>query len=161
MLRWTCITLTAIAAVTMATLAQQPGAQPAKPGQPHAHGKLSAEQEKCLKACVDCARECEACFDHCGMLLGQGQKEHLRTLKTCIDCGDICALAAKVIARNGALQAQICDGCARACDACAAECEKHANEPTMKRCADACKACARACRAMIKHAGDHEHHEKK
>lgn len=161
MIRWTCITLAAVAAATLATMAQQPGARPAESGPPAAPGKLLAEQEKCMRACVDCARECATCFDHCGMLLGQGQKEHLRTLKACADCGDICALAAKVVARNGALQAPICEGCARTCDACATECEKHLNEPLMKRCSDACKACAQACREMAKHAGDHEHHGKK
>jgi hypothetical protein len=161
MIRWTCITLAAVATVTMATLAQQPGAaKPAQPGQPHHAGKLTAEQEKCLKACVDCARECEACLDHCLMLTAQGKAEHVRTVKTCNDCGDICALAAQVIARNGALQAEICEGCARACDTCGKECEKFAQDPMMKKCAEECKRCAQACREMIKHAGHHDHDKK-
>jgi hypothetical protein len=153
MLRWTCITLATVAAATMATLAQQPGAAPA--GQPQQPGsKLTAEQEKCMKACVECGRECETCLDHCLALTAKGNAEHARTVKTCNDCGDICALAAKVIARNGALAPEICEGCARACDGCAAECDKHgAHDPVMKKCADACKACAKACREMIQHSG--------
>ena len=31
----------------------------------------------------------------------------------------------------------------------------------MKKCAEECKRCAQACREMIKHAGHHDHGEKK
>jgi hypothetical protein len=157
MFRWTCISLT----VGLATLAQQPaGADAAsKPDQPQ-HGKMTAEQEKCAWACVDCARECEACLDHCAALISEGKKEHLRPLKACTDCGDICALAAKVVARNGALQAEVCEGCARACDSCGKVCEKFPQDEMMKKTADACKTCAQACREMIKHVGHHDPEKK-
>lgn len=161
--RWICALAVVVAAFGVGAVAEQQPSQPAAGGQKsggHEHGKLDPAEEKCMKACVDCARECEACFDHCVMLTAQGKKEHVRTLKTCVDCGDICALAAKAIGRNGALAPQICDGCAKACDACGAECEKH-DDPMMKRCAEACKACAKACREMIQHAGHHDHGGKK
>src|SRR5262249_31518115 len=109
--------------------------------------------ESCMKACAACARQCESCFNHCAHLVAQGRKEHLSTLKTCVDCGDVCSLAAKVLARDGALAAPICDGCAKACDACAAACEKHPDDEHMRACAKACRECAKECRAMIRAAG--------
>jgi hypothetical protein len=121
------------------------------------HAHHSPEMEKCLKACAACARECESCFDHCAMLTAQGRKEHLTTLRTCVDCGDLCAVSAKIISRNGALMVASCDGCAKACDACGDECEKYPDDAHMKACAKACRECARACRDMIKSAGHAEH----
>jgi hypothetical protein len=160
MLRWICTALAVVAALTWATLAQPPGGAAPRPHDEAHHGKLSPVQEKCAKACVECARECEACFDHCATLTSEGKKEHLRSLKSTADCGDICLLAAKVIARNGALQAEVCEGCARACDSCGKECEKFPHDPMMKKTADACKACAQACREMTQHAGHHDHEKK-
>jgi hypothetical protein len=117
------------------------------------HVHRSAEMEKCLKACAECVSECESCFHHCVELTASGHKEHVKTLKTCVDCGDICATAAKIIARQGALSAQACEGWALACDACGAECEKFSADAHMKACAKTCKECAAACREMIKHVG--------
>ena len=105
------------------------------------------------KACADCAKECESCFRHCTMMVAQGKKEHVRTLRTCVDCGDLCALAAKLMARQGAFMGLTCEACAKACDGCGAECDKHSNDEHMKRCAKACKDCAKACRDMVKAVG--------
>jgi len=112
-----------------------------------------AEMEKCLKECERCARECESCFHHCTVLVSQGQKDHLTTLRTCLDCGELCAVAAKVMARHGAFMGLTCEACAKACELCGAECQKHANDEQMKRCAEACKDCAKACRDMVKAVG--------
>ena len=119
--------------------------------EPHQHHM--AEMDKCLKACADCAKECESCFRHCTMMVTQGKKEHVRTLRTCVDCGDLCALAAKLTARQGAFMGLTCEACAKACDGCGAECDKHPNDEHMKRCAKACRECAKACREMVEMIG--------
>jgi hypothetical protein len=90
---------------------------------------------------------------HCTFLVAEGKKEHVHTLRTCNDCGDMCATAAKMIARDGVFTHPMCDACAKACDGCGAECAKFPHDEHMKRCADACKDCAKACREMIR-AGD-------
>jgi hypothetical protein len=115
---------------------------------------MRPEMAKCLKECVNCAKECEGCFQHCTTLVSQGHKEHLTTVRTCIDCGELCAVAAKLIARNGAFQSIACEACAKACDGCAAACDQHAaHDEVMKRCGDACKTCAQACREMVQAGG--------
>jgi hypothetical protein len=112
-----------------------------------------AEMEACMKECARCAKECEMCVNHCAHMLADGKKEHLRSLKTCNDCGDMCAMAGKLIARNGAFMNSMCDACAKACDGCGAECDKFPGDDHMKRCAQACKDCAKACRDMVRATG--------
>ena len=118
---------------------------------PHVH--RSPAMQKCIAACRDCTDQCETCFVHCTNLVASGKKEHLPTLKSCIDCGDLCAIAAKIMARNGALVGPSCDGCAKGCDACATACEKYPDDEHMKACAKACRDCAKVCRAMLKETG--------
>jgi hypothetical protein len=115
---------------------------------PHHH--VTAEMDKCMKECARCARECESCFKHCVSLVAEGKKEHLRTLRTCNDCGDMCAMAGKLVARDGAFMNAMCEACANACDGCGAECAKYPHDEHMSRCAQACKDCAKACRDMVK-----------
>src|SRR5262249_16426057 len=74
----------------------------------HHHGPYA----DCARACASCAFQCETCFTHCAKLVAEGKKEHLRTLRLCNDCGDICALAGKVVSRQGPLQVTICESCA-------------------------------------------------
>jgi hypothetical protein len=119
-----------------------------EPKAPHHHA--TPEMEACLKECARCARECESCLTHCTELVAAGKKEHVQTLRTCNDCGDLCALAAKLIARDGAFMNVMCTACAKACDGCGAECAKFPNDDHMSRCAQACKDCAKACRDMVK-----------
>jgi hypothetical protein len=118
---------------------------------PHVH--RSPAMEKCLEACAACTSECESCFVHCTNLVASGKKEHLATLKSCIDCGDLCAIAGKIMARNGALIGPSCEGCARGCDECATACEKFPKDEHMKACAKSCRDCAKACREMLKSTG--------
>ena len=119
-----------------------------EPQAPHHHA--TPEMAACLKECARCARECESCLTHCTELVAGGKKEHVQTLRTCNDCGDLCALAAKLIARDGAFMNVTCTACAAACDGCGAECAKFPTDDHMSRCAQACKDCAKACRAMVK-----------
>jgi hypothetical protein len=117
------------------------------------HGTHSAVMEKCIKACTDCAKECDMCITHCTRLLAQGHKEHLHSARTCADCAEFCVAAARMTARHGPFMGLMCDACAKACDGCAAACEKHPNDEMMRRCAKACRDCAAACREMVKAVG--------
>lgn len=125
-------------------------AQGAHKGEHH-HG--GTHYEKCAKACADCQLQCQACHHHCEELVAGGKKEHLKTLKLCVDCGDICALAANITARHGALSATICEACAKACDECGKACAQFTDDKHMQQCAEECKKCAAACREMLKHVG--------
>lgn len=129
-------------------------AQAAKGSADHAdehHKQFTA----CAKACADCQLECHSCHHHCEELVASGKKEHVKTMKLCSDCGDICAVAANIVARHGELSATICESCAKACDECGKQCVKFPDDEHMKKCADECKKCAAACREMMKHAGHH------
>jgi hypothetical protein len=116
--------------------------------QPRHH--VSPEMEKCMKDCARCARECESCMTHCTFLVAEGKKEQVHTLRSCNDCGDMCAMAGKLIARDGVFMKVMCQACAKACDGCGAVCAKYPHDEHMTRCAEACKDCATACREMIK-----------
>jgi hypothetical protein len=119
---------------------------------PKAGGK-GVPYEECIKECVRCAADCARCYHHCVRMTEEGHKGHARTLQTCNDCGDVCALAARVMMRQGPLSAAVCEGCARACEECGRECDRHPDDEVMRRCAQACKDCARACRDMVRQAG--------
>jgi hypothetical protein len=128
------------------SIAEEPKVAP-----PHHH--ITAEMEACARACAHCAKECESCLNHCTQMLADGKKEHLATVRSCNDCGDICAMAGKLIARDGAFANLMCVACAKACDGCGAECAKFPNDEHMTVCAKACKECATACREMVKAEG--------
>src|SRR4051812_37477385 len=63
----------------------------------HLHGQAA----KCARACADCMLACESCAHHCAHLVAEGKKDPLRAVGTCADCGELCAAAAKVVARHG------------------------------------------------------------
>jgi hypothetical protein len=109
--------------------------------------------EACARACADCTLQCESCFHHCAHLVAGGSKEHGRSAMLCNDCGDVCALAAKLTARQGPLAVTVCDACAKSCDTCAEACEKMPSDKHMAACAKSCRDCAKACREMVKHVG--------
>jgi hypothetical protein len=115
---------------------------------PHHH--MTPEMEACMKECAKCAKECASCLNHCINLVADGKKEHVQTVRTCNDCGDMCAMAGKLIARDGAFADVMCDACAKACDGCGKECAKFPHDEHMTKCAQACKDCANACREMIR-----------
>lgn len=141
-----------MAAVAAAAVGLSVGTQRAAD---HEHARPGLD--KCAKACADCMRECESCHRHCMMMLAQGKKEHHTTANTTADCADVCAAAAKIVARGGPFAGHVCEACAKACEACGAECDK-SDDPHMKRCAKACKECAAACREMLKgHGTGHKH----
>jgi len=139
---------TAVALGAYSSVHAQGAKKPEKPDDHHA-GHFDA----CAKACAACQLECHSCYHHCEDLVAAGKKEHAKTMKLCLDCGDICAVAANIVSRHGALSATICEACAKACDECGKACAHFADDAHMKKCADECKKCAAACREMVKHAG--------
>lgn len=107
----------------------------------------------CAKACSDCQRECDSCAHHCAMMVGGGEKEHLKTLATCMDCADFCAAASQIVARSGPFAVLMCTACAEACARCGKACEKFPKDDHMKRCAQECRRCEKACKDMVAHVG--------
>ncbi len=115
------------------------------------NNKNNSHFQACAKECAECMRECESCTRHCADLIVEGQKDHLITMGTCIDCADVCAAAAKIVARRGPMSAAVCESCAKACDTCGAACEKFSDDEQMKRSAQECRNCAKVCREMLNH----------
>jgi hypothetical protein len=117
-------------------------------GKDHAHDAYA----DCAKACAQCMLYCDSCHHHCARLVSEGKKDHLASMRLCNDCGEVCALAARITARQGPTAVAVCQTCARVCDACATSCEKFPDDKHMTQCAKACRDCAKACRAMVEHA---------
>src|SRR5262245_24153219 len=109
----------------------------------------------CAKECGQCALACDACAAHCGRLIADGMKDHLKTMQTCQDCASVCGSAACITARGGPFSDLICTACADACKRCGEACDAHGNDRMMKKCADECRQCEKACREMVKHTGAH------
>ncbi len=103
----------------------------------------------CAKACADCEKKCTACNKHCAGMIRAGMKEHERSYRLSADCRELCASAAKIVARRGPLSVAVCTACAEACEKCGAECGKYPDMTEMKACAVSCDVCAKACRTMI------------
>lgn len=120
-------------------------------GHPH-HLGYSEHFKQCAEACSDCQRECDRCAIHCAGMMSQGKEQHYMTLQTCLDCADVCAAAAKIVARGGPFSMDVCEACADACKQCAAACRKHEDNPMMAACAKECEACEKACRQMLQSA---------
>jgi hypothetical protein len=108
---------------------------------------------KCAVACAKCMLSCDMCTRHCGKMVAEGKKEHVKTMHLCQDCSDMCCAAAKIAARHGPTSTVTCEACAKVCDKCADACEKADDDMHMKECAKMCRECAKACRDMIKHIG--------
>jgi hypothetical protein len=120
-----------------------------------AHDQTHAE---CLKACDDCARECNETFHHCYEQVAMGKKEHAKALRLVADCAKFCDLSASLIASQSPLMIHSCAACAEACKACASECGKF-DSAQMTECAKSCHTCEGTCRAMVKAMGGHTHPE--
>ena len=103
------------------------------------------QYQQCIDACNECAAACEHCASAC---LGE---DDVKMMVGCIaldrTCADICALAARWIARGDQFAAKLCALCAEICQACGDECAKHRMEHC-QRCAEVCHKCAEECRKM-------------
>jgi len=108
------------------------------------------KNERCIKACNDCADACDHCAIEC---LGEDDAEALSgCIATDIDCAVICRMAAGFMARGSLHMAEVCSLCAAICDDCAAECSLH-GPAHCKECSDACRRCAEECRQMAASSG--------
>ena len=106
---------------------------------------MKADYTECIDACYECATACEACATAC--LHEDDVKKMARCIMLDRSCADICALAAREMARDSEFATQICRLCADVCQTCGDECRKHRMDHCQD-CAKACHACAEACRKM-------------
>ncbi len=140
--------LAAISALSTTSLAAQQGT---------AH-RRDKTHEDCLKACSDCAKECDETFHHCYLQVAEGKRDHAKALHLLSDCAGFCSLSACMIAKHSPLMAYSCGACASACATTATEVEKF-DSPEMKAAAKELRACEKSCHDMVKAMGGHEHHE--
>ncbi len=103
---------------------------------------------KCVEACCDAMNWCNEAFLHCSKELAAGRVGHAKAMALLLDCGEVCSAAAKLVARESALTAQLCRTCAEACALAAPECEK-ADHPTMKDAGKSLRKCGDACKALL------------
>lgn len=103
---------------------------------------LDSRLSACIKDCLDCVVTCQACA------AAYLQEPDVKMMAGCIaldlDCADVCATAAKLMARNSANAQRYCQLCAEICRACAKECEQHPADHC-QACAKTCLLCAQAC----------------
>ena len=101
--------------------------------------------ESCIEACQRCAITCEHCSTACL------NEDDVKMMVPCImldrSCAEMCALAAREMARGSMFANQTCRLCAEICQACGDECSKHQMDHCQE-CAEVCKECATACREM-------------
>ena len=111
------------------------------------HSMVSAEMQRCIQECRNCASICLETVQHCLKLGGKhAEPAHIRML---MDCAEICQTSANFMLRGSPLHARACALCADACDRCAESCESTADgDEQMQRCADECRRCAESCREM-------------
>jgi len=86
----------------------------------------------CVAACERCAT---ACLHEADVPL------MTRCINLCRDCADVCALAARLVARGSAYAEALLTQCEAICRACADECGQHSHRHCQE-CAEACRRCA-------------------
>ncbi|MFA0960588.1 four-helix bundle copper-binding protein [Roseivirga sp. BDSF3-8] len=100
------------------------------------HQDLLDKLNACVAACEHCATAC----------LGEDDvKKMSDCIKTDRDCADICALTARLVARDSKHAKHLAKECIEVCKLCADECGKHEHQHC-KDCAEACRACEEACK---------------
>lgn len=92
--------------------------------------------KKRIEASLACTIACEKCLTHC---IVEGHKV---CMVLCRDCADICALYARLEARNSAFAIDLRSLYLKACQDCANECDRHISaRSNCEECADACRNC--------------------
>lgn len=107
----------------------------------------TAEMDRCIEDCLDCASICLETLTHCLEKGGDhAAPEHVARL---LDCAELCRTAADLMLRGSRIHGDVCRVCAEACRRCAESCEKLADgDADMARCAEACRRCEASCREM-------------
>ena len=92
---------------------------------------------------LDALNACVAACEHCSTACLQEPDVHLmaRCISLTRDGADVCALAARLVARGSAQAEPLLKVCAEFCRACAEECAKHEHRHCQE-CAEACHRCA-------------------
>lgn len=103
------------------------------------------QYQSCIDACNACVVACEDCLTLC--LQESDVQARVMCINLLRDCNDICALAARYMARGSTYATKLCNLCATICDACAVECAKF-QDAHCQQCAEACRKCADECRKM-------------
>jgi hypothetical protein len=112
------------------------------------HSMVSAEMQRCIQECRNCASICLETVQHCLKLGGKhAEPAHIRML---MDCAEICQASANFMQRGSPLHMQTCAACAEVCKACAEDCERFKDDEMMAACAQACRSCEASCRQMAR-----------
>ena len=98
--------------------------------------------EECIKACLDCAMDCENCLQKM-----MGVESHNDCPSCCRECLEICLLCAQAMTRSSKYVKEYCRLCAEICDWCSEQCDEHKYDHC-KRCAESCRRCAEECRKV-------------
>jgi hypothetical protein len=134
-----------VGAAGLAALSASPALAQREDEHAHHHDRV---HEDCLKACSDCAKNCDETFHHCYQQVAEGKRDHAKSLHLLSDCAGFCGLSACMIAKHSPLMAYSCNACAEACQTTAAEVERF-DDPTMKAAAKALRTCEKSCREMV------------
>jgi hypothetical protein len=121
--------------------------------QPHAdterdrtRSSAAPEMEECIKACLDCARACQAARAH-----AQKQGKAFAApelLDLLLDGAESCELAARWMARGSSFHGDLCAVCASVCKSVADACAAYGDDETLQACAEACRRCFDTCVRM-------------
>lgn len=82
---------------------------------------ISAELDRCIDECYDCAKSCNATVPYC--LEKGGRHADAHHIALMLDCAATCETAAQSMSRNSSVHRQ---ECADACRKCAESCERMA-----------------------------------
>lgn len=120
---------------------------------PQADAQHSNDYADVLNALGLCAQVCTSCADAC---LGESNDVGMlrRCIRTNLDCADVCAVTARLIARQTETSSELIHAqlhaCILACQLCADECEAHASMHDHCRvCAETCRHCQERCNFLL------------
>lgn len=109
-------------------------------------GKINAEVQKAIDACMEAYSYCEQGISHC--LQEGGQYTEMQIMGPLMDCVDAARACADMMIRQSPHAAEMASVCARVADMCSEACMKMSGDPMMKHCAGICRTCAEACRSL-------------
>lgn len=98
-----------------------------------------------LAVSMECTLACEKCATDCIL---DGNKKCALIAR---DCADICALTARLVARNSEFAEEMLRLCSDVCKACSEECANHSHQQqSCKVCAEVCRKCSDLCAEVSK-----------
>ncbi len=109
-------------------------------------GKINADMQKCIDACIESYSCCEQTISHC--LNKGGRLVEMSIMGPMMDCAEVARTCADMMMRTSPLSMDIAAMCAKVADMCAEACMKMGDDASMKHCAGVCKSCSEACRSV-------------